>query len=198
MTAANHRTADHPIETVFLERWSPRAFTGEVVPAEALATMLEAARWAPSSYNAQPWRFLYARKGTPHWETFLSCLTPFNQSWAKNGGALVFVVSKTHMQVPNAPDPVPSHTHSFDAGAAWANLALQASHMGWHTHGMAGIEMEKIKADLHVPAGYRVEAGIVIGRIGEPSHLPEALAAREFPSPRESLEVIALEGGFPA
>jgi len=125
MTEANSRTADHPIDPLFLERWSPRAFTGETIPEAELLTLFEAARWAPSSYNSQPWRFLYARRDTPHWEKFLGLLNAFNQSWAKAAGAIVILVSKTHMLPPGAPSEIPSHSHSLDAGAAWAQFACR-------------------------------------------------------------------------
>jgi len=196
MTTANSRTADHPIEPIFLERWSPRAFTGEEISEHTLRTMFEAARWAPSSYNSQPWRFLYARRDNAHWDKFLGLLNPFNQSWAKTASAIVFVVSSETMAVPGKDTPVPSHSHSFDAGAAWGYLALQATAMGWHAHGMAGIELERIYTELKVPPGYRVEAGVAIGRQGPKTLLPEALQAREMPSDRKPVTAIALEGGF--
>ena len=118
MTSANSRQADHPIDPLFLERWSPRAFTGEVISESDLFTMLEAGRWAASSYNSQPWRFLYARRDTPNWERFLGLLNDFNRSWAKNASALVVLVSNSLMRPPGAEKDVPSHSHSLDAGAA--------------------------------------------------------------------------------
>jgi nitroreductase len=198
MTTANARTADHPIDKLFLERWSPRAFTGEAISEAALATLFEAARWAPSSYNSQPWRFLYARRDTPQWEVFLGLLNDFNRSWAKQAAALVVIVSRSTMRPPGADKDIPSHSHSFDTGAAWANLALQATLSGWQAHGMVGFDINRAFATLNVPEGYRVEAAVAIGRRGDPSLLPEALAAREKPSGREPLAEIALEGGFPA
>ncbi len=195
MTTANGRTADHSIDKIFLERWSPRAFTEETISAADLNVLLEAARWAPSSYNSQPWRFLYARRGTAHWDKFLDLLIPFNQGWAKGAAALIVVVSKTTMR--QGDKDVPSHSHSFDTGAAWAGLALQATLKGWQAHGMVGFDMSKAAAVLNVPEGYRVEAAVAIGRQGDPASLPEALAAREKPSPRNPLGDIAFEGGFP-
>ncbi|WP_298264830.1 nitroreductase family protein, partial [Acidocella sp.] len=93
MTTTNPRIADHPVEPVFLERWSPRAFTGEAISETELRRMFEAARWAPSSYNSQPWRFVYARRDNAYWDRLLGLLIPFNQSWAKTASALVFAVS---------------------------------------------------------------------------------------------------------
>jgi len=198
MTTTNTRTADHPIDPLFLDRWSPRAFTGEGISEADLAVLFEAARWAPSSYNSQPWRFLYARRDTAHWDLFLGLLNDFNRSWAKQAGALVVIVSKQTMRPPGAEKDIPSHSHSFDAGAAWANLALQATRSGWQAHAMVGFDIPRAATELKVPDGYRVEAAVAIGRQGPPSLLPEGMAAREKPSAREPLASIALEGGFPA
>ena len=197
MSDAHARHPDHPIHTLFLERWSPRAFTGEEMPMAELMTLFEAARWAPSSYNSQPWRFLYARRGTPHFDTFLNLLVEFNQSWAKNASVLIALVSSSTMLPPGKDAPVPSHSHSMDAGAAWENLALQATISGWHAHGMVGFDMDRAFAELKVPQGYRVEQMIAVGRKGDKSMLPEQMAAREAPTPRLSVAEIAFEGGFP-
>jgi nitroreductase len=194
----NPRVAEHDTLPLFLERWSPRAFTGEPIPESILMSMLEAARWAPSSYNSQPWRFLYARRGTPNWEVFLGLLNEFNQSWAKTASALIFVLSEETMLPPGQTERVPYYSHSFDAGAAWGYLALQGTHLGWYTHGMVGIEMDKIRTELAVPAGMRIEAAIAVGKLGPKEQLPEFLQAREAPSPRKPLSEIAFEGGFPA
>jgi nitroreductase len=198
MTSFEGRTSDHPIEKLFLERWSPRAFTGEAIPDETLASIFEAARWAPSSYNSQPWRFIYAKRDTPTWDRFLGLLVEFNQGWAKNAAALVIVLSKKTMQPPGAKEPTLSHSHSFDAGAAWQNLALQATALGWHTHGMVGFDMPRAAAELGVPEDYRVEAAIAIGKQGDKSILPAYLQEREAPSAREPASAFAFEGAFPA
>jgi nitroreductase len=198
MTEANGRKADHPIDPLFLDRWSPRAFTGEAIPEAELASIFEAARWAPSSYNSQPWRFLYARRDTAHWGKFLGLLNEFNRSWAKEAAVLIIVVSSSTMLPPGAEKEIPSHSHSFDAGAAWANLALQATRSGWHAHGMVGFDIPGSAEALGVPAHYRVEAAVAIGRKGAASLLPAGLAAREVPSPRKPLADIAFEGGFKA
>jgi nitroreductase len=196
MTQANSRTANHPIDPLFLERWSPRAFTDAPISERELFTLLEAARWAPSSFNSQPWRFLYARRRTQHWPQFLGLLSEYNQSWAKNAAALVILVSKTTLLPRGAEQEVPSYTHSLDAGAAWANLALQATRSGWAAHGMAGFDVPRTAVELGVPADYRVEAAIAIGRPGDKSMLPEALRAREQPSDRLPMSQLAWEGRF--
>jgi nitroreductase len=198
MTQANSRTSDYPIDPLFLERWSPRAFTGEAISERELLTLLEAARWAPSSYNSQPWRFLYARRDTEPWPRFLGLLNEYNQSWAKNAAALLILVSKTTLLPRGADKEVPSYTHSLDAGAAWANLALQATRSGWAAHGMAGFDVSRTAAELGVPADYRVEAAIAIGRPGDKSTLPEPLRAREQPSDRLPLSQLVSEGKFDA
>jgi nitroreductase len=198
MTQANSRTADHPIDPLFLERWSPRAFADEAISERDLLTLLEAARWAPSSFNLQPWRFLYARRDTAPWPQFLGLLNEYNQSWAKKAAALVILVSKSTLLPRGADKEVPSYTHSLDAGAAWANLALQATRSGWAAHGMAGFDVPRTAAQLDVPGDYRVEAAIAIGRPGDKSLLPESLRAREQPSERLPLSQLAMEGRFVA
>jgi len=158
--------------------------------------MLEAARWAASSYNSQPWRFLYALRDTSAWERFLSLLVPFNQSWAKKSSALVFMVSSPTMRSPRSGIEVPSPTHSFDAGTASGYFALQASLMGWCVHGMAGFDAERAFEELNIPKGYKVEAVYAVGKKGDPAGLPEELRARELPSDRRSLAELAFEGGL--
>jgi len=195
-TQANTRQAEHPISDIFLHRWSPRAYSGEDMPQADLLTILEAARWAPSSYNFQPWRFLYARRGTPQWERFLGILNEFNRGWAHTASAIIIIVSKDTSLPPGATAEVPNFTHSFDTGAAWGYLALQASLSGWHAHGLGGIDREKARTELGIPAGYTVEAGAVIGRLGDKSVLPEGLRDRDLPSPRLPLSQVAFEGDF--
>ena len=198
MTNANSRTADYPIDPMFLERWSPRAFTGEPISETDLLTMLEAARWAASSYNSQPWRFVYARRGTPYWDRLFDLLVPHNQSWVRSASALVILVSNSSMRLPGTDKDAPSPTHSFDAGTASGYFALQAHKMGWFTHGMVGFDRERASADLNVPEGYTVEAAYAVGRVGDPSQLPEALRTRERPSTRLPLTQLAFEGSFRA
>ena len=117
MTRANGRIADYPIDSLFLERWSPRAFTGEPIAQDELFTMLEAARWAPSSGNAQPWRFVYGLHGTPSFDKLLGLLVPGNAAWAKNASALVFFLSKK-TGINASGNAVEQPTHSFDTGTA--------------------------------------------------------------------------------
>lgn len=197
MTDITTRQADHPIDPQFVARWSPRAFKDETIPEATLLSFFEAARWAPSAYNAQPWRFVFARRGTPHWDQFVGFLNEFNQTWARNAAAIVLVISKSTLTPPGSDKEVPAPTHSFDAGAAWGYLALQASLSGWATHGLAGIEHDKIRNELDLSPKYKIEAAIAIGRPGgDVNALPEGLRAREVPSPREPIAKIASEGRF--
>ena len=188
-----NRETDTALDPLFLNRWSPRAFDGSVMPADDLRTILDAGRWAPSSFNYQPWRFLYAtRDDAANWARFLDLLIPFNAIWAKEASVLLFILSETTMGSPDKP----SHSHSFDAGAAWSAIALQSTLIGYHAHGMVGIDMDKTRAELGIPDGFRIEAAVAIGRMGDPASLPEKLQAREEPSNRKPLEEIAYSGNF--
>jgi nitroreductase len=191
------RSTALPVEPLFLERWSPRAFDGAPIPQDDLATIFDAARWAPSAFNAQPWRFLYARRGDTDWERFLGLLLPFNAAWAERASALVFIVSDSLFQPPGAEDAKPFYSHSFDTGAAWALLALQATRLGYAAHGMTGVDFEKARAELRVPERFRIEAAAAIGRRADKATLPETLQAREAPSGRREPHEYAFEGGFP-
>ncbi|MEB0043056.1 MULTISPECIES: nitroreductase family protein [unclassified Pseudomonas] len=192
----NSRVADYPIDPQFTERWSPRAFTAEAIGQETLLSFFEAARWAPSAYNSQPWRFLYARRDTPNWERFLGLLNEFNRGWAQHASALVIVISKTTFTAPGATEEGPALCHSFDTGAAWGYLALQASLSGWHTHAMAGFDKDLTRQELNVPEGYALHAAVAIGKLGDKSTLAEYLQGRETPGPRRPLSELAAEGGF--
>jgi nitroreductase len=192
------RQPDHRIDPLFVERWSPRAFDRSEMPQEDLLSLFEAARWAPSAFNSQPWRFLYARRGEAEWERFLGLLIPWNQAWAQSASVLVYILSDTLPFTDKSGEPATSHTHSYDAGAAWACFALQAARMGYQAHGMSGVDFERVREDLAVPERYRVEAAAVVGRIGDAATLPEKLRAREVPSGRKPVAEFAFRGSFPA
>lgn len=192
------RQPDHPIDPLFLDRWSPRAFDGSDMPEGDLLTMFEAARWAPSAFNSQPWRFLYALRGGADWERFLGLLIPWNQGWATTASALVYILSDTlPFTDRKTGEPAPSTTHAFDAGAAWACLALQAARMGWLAHGMSGIQYELARAELRIPQRFALDAACAIGRVGDPAQLDEKLRAREFPSGRKAIGEFVFRGGWP-
>jgi len=176
---------------MFAERWSPRAMNGTPLIEAELMRLFEAARWAPSCANAQPWRFVYARAGTPNFKLFFDLLAEGNRPWAAHAGALIVVLSKNTF---DNVKPIP--THSFDAGAAWMSLALEGSHMGLAVHGMAGFDYARARVELGVPEDYTVEAMIAVGHPGKLEDLPEAYKAREVKSPRRPIQESVFEGRF--
>lgn len=192
MTSA--RTSDHDIDPRFLARWSPRAFTGVPIAEAEVLSLLEAARWAPSAFNLQPWRFVYGLAGTAAFAPLLDLLIPFNQGWARRASALIFVLSDGLAPAKPGQPRSPSYSHSFDSGAAWAMLALQAGRQGLHAHAMTGFDTARAPEALGAPEGYRVEAAVAVGPLGDPSVLPEALQARETPSSRLPLSELAFVG----
>ncbi len=191
---AQHRQPEHDIFRLFTERWSPRAMSGEPVTIQELNRLFEAARWAPSSYNEQPWRFIYAMHGTPAWDTMFNLLVEGNRAWCGTAGALLTLCAKrsfSHNAKPNG-------SSVFDAGAAWQNFALQGSHMGLVVHAMAGFDRDKAREDLHIPEDYAVCCMIAVGRVGDVSSLPLPLRERELPSGRKKIEEFVMEGAFRA
>ncbi|MFZ6045404.1 nitroreductase family protein [Pseudomonas sp. CR3202] len=192
----SHRQPDHTIHPLFVNRWSPRAFTGAPIRPDQLNALFEAARWAPSAYNAQPWRFLYALRNDAGWADFLDLLLPFNQRWAANASALVFVLSKRSYTAPGKDNPAPLASHAFDAGAAWASLALQAAHDGLAAHAMGGFDRQRSQALLEIPDDYELQAVVAIGHQAARETLPDDLQAREQPSPRVPLQRLAAAGRF--
>lgn len=179
------RSTHYPIDPQFLERSSPRALVPEALTRAQLEQIVEAARWAPSASNLQPWHFAYALRGDAHWEAFCTIPNAFNRRWCLNAGALVVVLSN--------PEASPGK-HAFDTGCAWGYLALQAHAMGLATHAMAGIEMDAARSVLQLPAHWTVQAIVAIGRRGERSTLPDDLAEREVESPRKPLADILTAG----
>lgn len=198
ITPITGRQSEFDTDPLFLARWSPRAFADTPVTEADLLTVLDAAHWAPSAFNAQPWRFVYARRGDAHWDKLLGVLNDFNRGWAQHAGALVVIVSQTHTTAPGATEPTPSYSHSFDAGAAWGQLALQARLLGLYAHGMTGLNFDKAPDLLGIPEGYRVEAAVALGHLGDKASLPEFLRARETPSPRRPLAEVAFAGSLTA
>jgi nitroreductase len=186
------RKSEYPISDIFINRWSSRAMSGEPIKIDELMPLFEAARWAPSAYNEQPWRFVYAHKNTQLWQEFLATLIPVNQSWAKNAAVLVVVLSKNFFDRTNGQ----SHTHSFDAGAAWMSLALQASLNGLVVHAMGGLDYDKVRETLQVPPEFTVEIIIAIGKPGSKEHLLPELQTRETPNDRKPLRELVFENKF--
>ena len=121
--------------------------------------LFEAARWAPSSFNTQQWRALYARRGTEHWQTFFDLLVDANKAWAKNAAVLVVFMSRKLFDHDNEP----SVTHSYDCGAAWENFALQGFHQRLVVHGMQGFDYDRARKELKIPDEFQVEAMAAVG-----------------------------------
>lgn len=188
------RKPDHQINPIFIHRWSPRAMSGETISDEMLKSLFEAARWAPSAFNEQPWRMLYATRDSAHWKTFLGLLVEANQAWAHTAAALVLVISKKTF-TRNGSD---NRVHVFDAGAAWQNLALQGADIGLVVHGMAGFDMDRARAELRIPDDFSIIAMVAVGRPGPLENLPESMRAGEVPSGRKKVEEFAYLGPFRA
>jgi len=187
------RKADYDIAPLILNRWSPRSMTGEPMKDEELLPLFEAARWAPSSYNGQLWRFIIARReNAPHWGKFFGLLAPANQAWAKNAAVLVVVASRKLFEF----NGKPSVTHAFDAGAAWENLALEATRRGLVAHGMEGFDYARAREELGVPAEFEVNAMLAIGKRAPKERLPEKAREMEEPNTRRPLREILFEGRF--
>jgi nitroreductase len=186
------RTPDHDIDPRFLRRWSARAMSGEPLVAGELLRLLEAARWAPSGGNGQPWRFAWALGGTPAFERFLGALVEGNRVWCARAGALLLCGSRTVR-----PDGKPLRSHSFDAGAAWMSLALQGMEQGLVVHAMGGFDEARAREAAAVPPEVRIECMIALGRPGRVEELPEKLREREVPSGRDPVSAFAHEGRFP-
>ena len=186
------RKPTYEVNPLILNRWSPRSFSGEELTDRELFTLFEAARWAPSSYNNQPWRFIYAKRNSKDWDALFNLLVDFNKQWCANASALVVIISKKTFDY----NGKPSVTHQFDTGAAWENLAIQATSQGLSTHGMQGFDYEKARKDLGVPDEYDVVAMAVIGKKGAKEKLSAELQQREVPSDRKPLSEIVMEGKF--
>lgn len=154
--------------------------------------LFEAARWAPSSFNAQQWRALYARRGTKHWPVFFELLVEANKSWAKNAAVLVLFISRKTFDY----NGEPSVTHSYDAGAAWENFALQGWREGLVVHGMEGFDYERARVELRIPEEFQVEAMAAVGKPAPKEVLPEKLQKRESPNDRRKVTESVREGLF--
>lgn len=166
--------------------------SGEKISDAELMSLFEAARWAPSSYNNQPWVFLYAKRETPHWDLFFHLLVDFNKEWCKNAAVLGLIAS--HKLSPKTKKP--AVTHNLDAGAAWENLSLEGTHRNLVVHGMEGFDYQKARSSLHVPDDYDILAMFAIGKKAPKESLPPELQKREAPSTRKKVSEFAWEGTF--
>lgn len=179
------RQPDHEVDPLFVDRWSPRSFSGEPVPDAVLLSAFEAARWAPSASNAQTWRFLVARRDDAHWQDFLGLLAPRNALWAAQASALVVILSERRVE--RRGEIVDNVSHSFDAGAAWTNFAHQALLLGWHTHGIGGFDRIAARERLAVPEDVAIEAIVALGRVATLDTLHPDFHAAESPNGRRPI-----------
>jgi nitroreductase len=185
------RRAAHAIDSIFIDRWSPRAMSGQAISEAEIMVLFEAARWAPSASNVQPWRMLYALRDSSHWPLFLGLLNEGNRRWAHHGGALVLFISKITLD-----DGRVSRTHLLDTGAAWENFALQGSLRNLVVHGMQGFDYDRARSALNIPADFQVDAMAAVGKPGDAQQLPENLRAREHPNDRRPITETVRAGAF--
>ncbi|HEY6945466.1 MAG TPA: nitroreductase family protein [Candidatus Acidoferrum sp.] len=169
--------SDFPIHELIRNRWSPRAFEGKAIPEEVLRSLFEAARWAPSSNNEQPWAYIVATKDDKaNFDKILGTLVEFNQGWAKSASALAIAVAKLTFAKNNAPN----RNAPYDTGAATALLSVEATARGLVVHQMAGFDPEKAQQTFAIPEGWEPLAAIAIGYPGNPDSLPPKLKDREL------------------
>ncbi|SEP79143.1 nitroreductase family protein [Natrinema salaciae] len=190
--AAEYREPAYDIDPLFVNRWSPRAMTGEPLDEDEYLPLFEAARWAPSAFNNQHWRFVIADREDEEWERFVDLLVETNRAWATDAAVLAVIVSKTTFDHNGEPAP----THSFDTGAAWQNLALEGARRELVVHAMAGFDYERAADELDVADEFDVQAMVAIGERAPPETLPEELREREQPSDRKPVDEIVHRGGF--
>lgn len=181
----------HPIHELLQRRWSPRAYAERPVDADKLRSVFEAARWAPSCFNAQPWRFVMATKEHPaDHERLLNCLVEGNRKWAYRAPVLVLSVAKLTFD-----DSSPNRHAWHDVGLAVENLIVQATALGLAVHQMAGFDVEKARADLKIQEGYEPVAMIAIGYPGDPAILPESTRQKELrPRARKTIAELVFAG----
>jgi nitroreductase len=181
-----------PLHELLRRRWSPRAFSAQPVGPDLLLALIEAARWAPSSSNEQPWRFIAATRAEPEeYDRLLACLLEGNRKWAYRAPVLILSVARMNFEDDDRPN-----RHAFhDVGSATENLLLQATALGLVAHPMAGFDIEKARADLGLPSRYEPVAMTAVGYPGDLNELPDYLQQREVkPRERKPLAEIAFSG----
>ncbi|HXT61392.1 MAG TPA: nitroreductase family protein [Pyrinomonadaceae bacterium] len=185
---------DHPVEDILKRRWSPRSFSDRMVEKEKLQSLFEAARWAASSFNEQPWSFIVATKEKPdEYATLLSCLIEKNQQWAHLAPVLMVSVAKLNFEKNGKPN-----RHAFhDVGMAVAAMIVQATAMGLFVHQMAGFSPEKVRDTYGVPEAFEPVAAIALGYPGDPNGLPEAFQQQEIGArQRKPISSFVFEGAW--
>jgi Nitroreductase len=184
-----NRPTAYSIDPINVNRWSPRSFLEKEIPQEKLLSVFEAARFAPSAFNYQPWRFIVAASPEDR-ARFYTFIGEFNLTWCTKAPALVLIVSSTET------DKGPFPSHAFDTGAAWGALAHEAVRQGLVTHAMTGFDFAKARETLGIPEDYAIQALVAIGYQGPSDALPEGMAQREVPSPRKPVQELLFQGTF--
>jgi nitroreductase len=186
--------ADFPVHDLVSERWSPRAFSDKAVDAEVLASLFEAARWAPSSSNEQPWAYFTATKDDPeNFAKLVSVLVPANVSWAQHAPVLVLAVAELAF----AKSGTANKNAQYDVGTATAWMTVEAASRGLFVHQMAGYDSEKARQVFGIPAGWEPIAAMAIGYPGDPESLPQPLREREnAPRTRKALSTFVMTGAW--
>lgn len=187
--ASRHADTDAPLITPLVERWSPRAYDPAAeLSDDTVRTLLEAARWAPSANNVQPWRFIVARRGTAAFTTIHDALMGFNQAWADSAAALVVNIAEVADEG-GAPRP----WAKYDLGQAVAHMSVQAQHDGLHTHQMGGFDAARLAEAFGLRDGLEVVSITAVGKVGDASALPEPLREREVaPRSRKPLDQLVI------
>jgi nitroreductase len=180
-----------PIHEILRRRWSPRAFSDRPIEPEVLRSLFEAARWAPSSGNSQPWHYLIARKQEPEeFDRMLHCLTEGNIAWCKDVPVLMLSVANLRWE-----NGEPNRHAFHDVGQAAAQLTVEAVSRGLFVHQMGGILVDKIRETYAIPEGFEAVAGFALGYPGDPDRLTEKLRTRELaPRTRKPLESFVFSG----
>ncbi len=186
-------TPDHSINPLLMKRWSPRAFANTPIDPSEINKIFEAARWAASSFNEQPWRFVYAHKGDQAYDRLMESINPFNQSWTSSAPLLILGVVKDDFSHNGS-----ANRHaSYDLGAAVANMSIQAAEADIYFHQMAGFDPKKAAELIGIPEGYTPVVMIAAGYIGDAYALPENLREREnAPRERKAVSDFAFGGEF--
>ncbi|MCB0632355.1 MAG: nitroreductase family protein [Saprospiraceae bacterium] len=187
-------STNHSLHPHITARWSPRVFSGQEITEEDIHHLLEAARWAPSSRNEQPWRFIYAFRGSEAYDNIFQCLSEFNQQWVRNAPVLMLTAYKEQFD-----SGIDNFHASHDLGLAVGIMSMQAQSMGIALHQMAGVNWREAQAIFEVPEGYHITTAIAVGYYGgDPDELPENLRKSELAERnRVPLAQFAVEGEWP-
>jgi nitroreductase len=188
-----NRVAEYPCDKEFISRVSTRAFDeNKQIEHDTLMSCFEAARWAPSSYNNQPWRYCFAKKGSKTYQTIYNTLVEFNQMWCKNVQVLIVICSRKHFSHNNQI----AATSSLDTGSSYMSFSLEAHKRGLATHAMEGFNKDKLRNVMNIPDMYNIEAILAVGYPGDISILPKEVQDKETPTARKALKEIVSEDHF--